>query len=583
MPVKIFSCVTHGLEGKLIEVEADILQGLSAFSIVGLGDTAVQEAKERIRSAIKNSGFSYPPQKKVINLAPAHFKKHGPHFDLPMAVSLLYASNQLKSKMLHDTIIVGELALDGSVRPVNGVLTMTLFAKKQGWNKIIIPAENFEEASLVKKIQIIPAQHLAQLVEQLRGGGESGKDGGSGSVGGGGSRSVGGGGSGSVGGSGSESVGGGSSGSLGGGIFSNALYPRNALRGFVPRGFASRGAKPGGAKPRGAKPGLEDTPGSENVPLDFADIKGHDFIKKVLQVAAAGGHHLLLTGPPGVGKTMLARALPSILPPLREEEMLEVMQIYSCAGLFSDGQRHGTVRPFRQVHSSCSLFALTGGGALLKPGEISLAHHGVLFLDEVAEFQRAHLEALRQPLEQREIYLSRFSGTIKYPANFSLVAGMNPCPCGYHGDPQKECRCKPYQVIQYQKKLSGPLLDRLDLIIEIPRQPAKTYHEEDTASSQDLIKQVIVARDIQMERFKADRIKTNAGMEPRHLKIHCLLDQPSAELLQEVSEKLQLSGRAYHQILKTARTFADLNENNAIQFDDITMALQYRRNAKKYF
>lgn len=533
MPVKIFSCVTQGLEGKLVEVEADILSGLSAFSIVGLGDTAVQEAKERIRSAIKNSEFVYPQQKKVINLAPAHLKKHGPHFDLPMAISLIAASGQVKADAFKDTLIVGELALDGTVRPVNGVLTITLFAKKHLWKKIIIPEGNYDEAQLVKDIEIIPLTHLANLVsilESARRNDQVSKNKNS--------------------------------------TQATSQKPKEIFH--TQKALSQKGETNKGNAQDAEKLFAGNI-------IDFADIKGHPIAKKALQIAAAGGHHVLLTGPPGVGKTMLAKALPSILPPLSEEELFEVMQIYSCAGLFSPQKFLNTVRPFRQVHSTCSLTALTGGGIQRAPGEISLAHNGVLFLDEVAEFPRTHLESLRQPLEQKEMYVSRSSGTVKYPANFTFIASMNPCPCGYFGDEKKECECRPYQIFQYRKKLSGPLLDRIDLTIQLSRQSARKYQEKEVISSLEIRQKIIIARHIQEDRFQNRCIKINATMSPAEIKKYCALNKQSCELLLDMSEKHHFSDRVYHQVMKTARTIADLHQKCEIGLEELSEALLFRQ------
>ncbi|MFA5829350.1 MAG: YifB family Mg chelatase-like AAA ATPase [Candidatus Gracilibacteria bacterium] len=575
MAIKIFSCINQGLEGKLVEVEADILQGLSAFSIVGLGDMAVQEAKERIRSAIKNSGFNYPQTKKVINLAPAHVRKHGPQFDLPMAIGLLAASKQIPENILqemHGLLIVGELALDGAVRPINGILTMAIFAKKNGWSKIIIPKENVAEASLVSGLEIIPLSHLNQIRDL-----DSAKN-----------------------------------------IFNSATVFNISEQEFSQEQSGGNGN--GSHEPFLGQESVRAHRLNPDTFTDFSDIVGQEIAKRALTISAAGKHHCLLIGPPGVGKTLLAKAFPGILPPLSEGEMLEVMQIYSSAGLLQHAQNSQksvlmTQRPFRQIHSSSSLLALTGGGIQLKPGEISLAHHGVLFLDEIAEFPRSHLESLRQPLEEKEIYVSRSSGTVKYPANFTLIAGMNPCPCGYYGDPEKSCICPANQVIRYQKKLSGPLRDRIDLVIEVPRQSISKFQEADnveTKNAQSLsqnsaaIKEKIInARLIQAKRFSADpnelfdprqqststsspnphfnsngevpsSSRTNSEMTPPEIKKYCPINKECQDLLKLANEKFNFSGRNYHQILKTARTIADLENHENIQLEDLSEALQLR-------
>jgi magnesium chelatase family protein len=522
MAIKVLSCLAHGMDGHLVEVEVDILQGLSAFSIVGLGDTAVQEAKERIRSAIKNSGFKYPQTKKVINLAPANLKKHGPQFDLPMAVGLIAASKQIDPAIYKDTLIAGELALDGSVRPITGVITMMLFARANNFKKVIIPEGNMDEASLIKGVQILPINELREISNlEVCDLGELNK---------------------------------------------SRLSAQNS-------DLIIRGGD------------IKKEITTEKHFTDFTDIHGHEQAKRALTIAAAGGHHLIFTGPPGTGKTLLAKALNGILPPASEEEMFQIMQIYSCAGLFN--QIAPSLRPFRQVHPTCSLLSLIGGGASLTPGEISLAHRGILFLDEIAEFSRSHLESLRTPLEEKEIVVSRVSGTIKYPAAFTLIASMNPCPCGFYGDPVKECKCRPWQIIKYRKKLSGPILDRMDLFVEVPRQPMKSYSSIPTQTSEQIRAKVTVARQIQTQRFSRGKDnnvpKVNSEITAAEIKKYIPLTEDCTDFITSAGERFNFSGRNYHQLLKTARTIADLDTRENIQINDLSEALQYRNNMTGVF
>lgn len=496
MATTIFSCQTTGIQGELVEVEVDILQGISIFSIVGLGDTAVIEAKERVRSAMKNSGVVYPQQKKIINLAPAHLRKRGPHFDLPIALGLLIASGQLQFSQWKKTMVAGELALDGSIRPINGVLTMARFAKQNDYPNLLIPASNRAEAQLIKGLNIVGVSHLKELIA------------------------------------------------------------------YVNEGVVPEQQK---AKPAAVAPPEQ---------LTFDDIHGNATAKRALEIAAAGGHHILLIGPPGIGKTVLAKAFASILPPLTHEEQLEVLQIHSSRAPL---ENLFVRRPFRQVHPSCTLTALIGGGSNLKPGEASLAHRGVLFIDELPEFPRAHVESLRQPLEEKVIHLARSTGTISYPAQFIMVASMNPCPCGHFNDVRKACTCRPYQIMQYQKKLSGPLLDRLDLMVEVQRTSTEAFHKATTSTQKTIKKRVATARALQASRFKSMTIQTNSEMNAKQVHELCPLTKTCENLVIKAGEQFALSGRQYYQTIKTARTIADLAQSPQIELRHLAEALHYRQ------
>jgi len=498
------SAALFGLDACPVQVEVDVSFGFPSFTMVGLPDASVRESRDRVRSAIRNSGYEFPPHRITVNLAPADVRKAGASFDLPIALGILAASGIVERREIADLVLLGELSLDGSIQPTRGVLPIAAAARRDGIAGLLVPAPNATEASIVCGLDVYAVSSLAHAVGVLN----------------------------------------------------------------SPQAHASALCPPARCPPASpARPAL----------ADLEDVRGQLLARRALEIAAAGGHNLLLVGPPGAGKTMMARRMSGILPSLTFDEALEVTAVHSVAGLLRSGVGLIAERPFRAPHHTISDAALVGGGSQPRPGEVSLAHHGVLFLDEMLEFNRHVLEVLRQPLEEGAVTIARAARTAVFPARFILVGAMNPCPCGFAGDPSRECRCTPQQVLKYRSRLSGPLRDRLDLTVDVPAlDPASLESSAAGERSAAVRERVVAARARQRERYGDSGIPTNAALTPAALRAHCELDRAGARLLRTAAQRMALSARAYDRVRKVARTIADLCGDARVQADHVAEALQFR-------
>ena len=503
MLATVLSSAVLGIDAYVVKVEVDVSDGLPAFSTVGLPDSAIKESRDRVIAAIKNSGFYFPPSRITANLAPADIRKTGSAFDLPIAIGVMAATNQVDLANLESTMVLGELALDGTIRSIQGGLPIALAAKQNGIKNLILPAANAKEAAIVEELNVFPVESLTDAAAFL-----------------------------------------------------------NAAKEISPETYT-----------------LSNTVNSEDTQtyLDLIDVKGQEHVKRAVEVAAAGGHNLIMIGPPGSGKTMIAKRIPSILPKLSTDESLETTKIQSIVGILPSDTPLVTTRPFRSPHHTISDAGLIGGGNVPRPGEVSLSHNGVLFLDELPEFRRNVLEVMRQPLEDGHVTISRAAASLTYPANFMLVAAMNPCPCGFFSDPNRECKCTHKQIQTYVSRISGPLLDRIDIQVEVPAVKYAELSAEVTGEASPIVRErVEAARRLQHQRFEGTSIHANANMESKQIREYCKIESQAQDLLRVAINQLGLSARAYDRILKVSRTIADLDENPSIEAVHVSEAIQYR-------